>query len=177
MSRALTALVGAVAVAVLWFASRSLEAPVRTPATPGRLAPLIPLEGGVWHRDPPSPSGPKELRFRWDVGGDLLREEIRDTEDGAVETLYFWHPNKGGEEGSLALWALRAGGEIREGILREDESGGFEIRYNVLVPDGTGASYHERIRFLGPDRMVRSLHKKTEAEETLVEEHTFLRGD
>lgn len=136
--------------------------------TPTRLQPLERLVRGAWHDEE---NGTRTV-FEWGMDRQVLHERVTEASSGAAvrEVLYFWHPRKD----SLALHAVLAGGEVREGILRPTEEG-FEVRFNAYHPDGGGASYREVLRFLGSDRLVRSVHRMTEEEEILDEEVSLVR--
>lgn len=158
--------IAASAAAVVFFAARSLrDGSVRAGET-GPLAPLAPLVG-EWV----DPAGATRS-FAWGPEGQTLREARRDADGGLVETTtYFWHPDKVDGAGSLALLGVAADGSVREGILREDAERSLELRFNAFDAEAGGASYRERLRWLDDDRLLRTLHRKTETAELLVEEH------
>lgn len=158
------------AAALVFFAARSLRSEDAGGDDRGLLAPLGALVG-TWVDD----AGATRA-FAWGPEGRSLREERRDAADAIVETVtYYWHPDKGAEAGSLALLGIGADGALREGILREDAERSLELRYNAFDPEAVGASYRERLRWLDDDRLLRTLHRKTETAELLVEEHELRR--
>ena len=164
-------LVGLAAAALILVATYELRGD-GGPTTDERLAPLADLIGGVWHEEDPAPDGPAaRTTFEWTLDGRAVREHTTDG-DGAelAEVLHFWHPRKE----SLAFQSILASGEVREGILRSIADG-LELRFNAYLDEGGGASYREHLRFLGPDRVIRTVHKKTETEEILDREATFVR--
>lgn len=138
----------------------------------GRLAPLAPLVGGTWVE---TGDGEDRLQveYEWTLGGEALRETAIEVETGRQvrETLFGWHPGR--DEGTIAFQSWLADGEVREGILRADDSG-LEMRVVAHGEDGS-TLYHERIRFLGEDRLVLTVHRKLETEEILQREATFVR--
>ena len=166
-------LLSAAAAAVVLFASRSLlDVRGAEPDHP-RLEPLAPLVGGTWRDERGS------CTFRWGAEGRSILEHGEDA-DGAVEyeTRYYWHPSPGpGAEPTLAWLSIRADGEVRQGIVRQDAPASLESRVNAFAVDGEGRdrNLRERIRFLREDRIVRSVHEWTPEEETLVEERTLAR--
>ena len=165
------ALGGLVALVVL-FASRALLGPARADGDHGPLNPLAPLVGGRWvERDV---VGAIECELRWGDEGHSIWERVLVDGEVAAETRYYWHPGEL-ESGSLVMSSVRSDGEVRQGILREDQPGSLEMRFNAHGLDGSGRSYRERIRFLDPDRIVRSLRHVTGEEEILVEERTLTR--
>lgn len=170
MRRGLRVGAAAAAVALVFFAARSLRGDGVRAEDRGPLAPLGALVG-VWV----DPDGATRA-FVWGPAGRTLREERRDAGDAVVETVtYYWHPDRGDETGSLALVGVAADGAVREGILREDAERSLELRFNAFDPEGGGASYRERLRWLDDDRLLWTLHRKTETAELLVEEHELRR--
>lgn len=140
------------------------------PRATGPLRPLAPLVGR-WT----DPDSDVQSTYAWGPEGHTLREERRDADGHEESRTYFWHPERTPEGGSLALLGVDDEGTVREGILRQDDEGCLELRWNAYRADGGGASYRERLRFLDEDRVVRTLHQKTEEQELLVEERTLRR--
>jgi hypothetical protein len=164
---------GAALVILVW--NRALVGHPAVRAEDTLLAPLARLVGGTWVDANDGEAGPT-FRFARGAEGSSFVEVEHDAH-GAVtrEGHYYWHPRKGSEEGSLALFAIGADGEVREGIVREDEPGSIEMRYNALPRDEEGRSLRERIRFLADDRIVRTWYQKTPDLEVLLEERTLVR--
>jgi len=170
------ALVAAGALLLVWIGYRLLAGG----ADALERGPLQPLAGlvGTWSE---AAEGEREdgseSTFAWGPAGAFLREERTDSAGEFLEErLYYWHAARTPEGGSLALLGLDREGTVREGILREDEEGCLELRFNAYPRAGGGASYRERIRFLRPDRLVRSLHAKTEELEVLESERILRRS-
>lgn len=172
MRKAAGAVAVAAAAALVFFAARSLRGDEVSAAERGPLAPLAPLVG-VWV-DP----GGATRTFAWGAGDRTMRETRRDAAGALAETTtYYWHPDRADGEGSLALLGVAADGAVREGILREDAERSLELRFNAFDVEAGGASFRERLRWLDDDRLLRTLHRKTEAAELLVEEQELRRAD
>ena len=170
------AIVAAGAVLLAWLGYR-LVAGGSESAGRGPLQPLAGL-AGTWSEPPGEGQRDRSAStFTFGAGGMFLREERTDPQGAFLEErVYYWHAARTPEGGSLALLGLDREGTVREGILREDDEGCLELRFNSYPRAGGGASYRERIRFLDPDRIVRSLHEKTEEQEVLAEERTLRRS-